>query len=132
MPLASLLDFWKRDPDTAPNLVAWRTLPPRPAQTHPFPEDLPAPIKQTLIAAGITSSILISSKPGLMPRAGKNIILSTRYRQRKDTFLQFASIFFPLPAAQCPRALSFPYKSPRTGPTLQPSIPQLKPDTRDL
>ena len=53
MPLASLLDFWKRDPETAPNLVAWQTLPPRPAQTHPFPEDLPVPVKQTLIAAGL-------------------------------------------------------------------------------
>ena len=53
MSLTSLLDFWKRDPETAPNLVAWKTLPPRPAQTHPFPDDLPASIKQTLIAAGI-------------------------------------------------------------------------------
>jgi len=53
MPLASLLDFWKRDPETAPNLVAWQTLPARQAQTHPFPEDLPAPIQRTLIAAGI-------------------------------------------------------------------------------
>ena len=55
MPINSLLDFWKRDPETAPNLFAWRTLPPRPAQAHPFPTDLPAPVSQTLIAAGIHS-----------------------------------------------------------------------------
>ena len=44
MPLDSLLDFWKRDLETAPNLVAWQMLPPRPAQTRPIPDDVPAPV----------------------------------------------------------------------------------------
>jgi DEAD/DEAH box helicase domain-containing protein len=77
MPLASVLDFWKRDPDTAPNLVAWRTLPPRPAQTHPFPEDLPAPIKQTLITAGIHILYSHQLEAWTHSRAGENIILAT-------------------------------------------------------
>ena len=77
MPLPSLLDFWKRDAETAPNLVAWRTLPPRPAQTGPFPEDLPAPVKQTLIAAGIHSLYSHQLEAWLHSRAGENIILST-------------------------------------------------------
>jgi DEAD/DEAH box helicase domain-containing protein len=77
MPLASLLDFWNRDADTAPNLVAWRTLPPRPAQTHPFPEDLPAPLKQTLIASGIHSLYSHQLEAWTHARAGENISLST-------------------------------------------------------
>jgi DEAD/DEAH box helicase domain-containing protein len=77
MPLASLLDYWKRDADTAPNLVAWRTLPPRPAQTHPFPDDLPAPVKQTLIAAGIHSLYSHQLEAWTRTRAGENLILST-------------------------------------------------------
>ncbi|HET9909819.1 MAG TPA: DEAD/DEAH box helicase [Anaerolineales bacterium] len=77
MPLASLLDFWKYDADTAPNLVAWRTLPPRPAQTAPFPDDLPAPIKQTLIASGIHSLYSHQLEAWTHTRAGENIILST-------------------------------------------------------
>ncbi len=77
MPLASLLDFWKRDPDTAPNLVAWQTLPPRPAQTHPFPTDLPAPVSQTLVAAGIHSLYSHQLEAWTHARAGENIILST-------------------------------------------------------
>jgi DEAD/DEAH box helicase domain-containing protein len=77
MPIASLLDFWKRDPDTAPNLVAWQTLPPRPAQTHPFPTDLPAPLSQTLIAAGIHSLYSHQLEAWTRSRAGENIILST-------------------------------------------------------
>jgi DEAD/DEAH box helicase domain-containing protein len=77
MPIASLLDFWKRDPDTAPNLVAWQTLPPRPAQTHPFPTDLPASVQQTLIAAGIHSLYSHQLEAWTHSRNGENIILST-------------------------------------------------------
>lgn len=77
MPLASLLDFWKRDPDTAPNLTAWRTLPPRSAQTRPFPDDLPAPVSQTLIASGIHSLYSHQLEAWTHTRAGENVILST-------------------------------------------------------
>ncbi|HXQ37131.1 MAG TPA: DEAD/DEAH box helicase, partial [Anaerolineales bacterium] len=77
MSLASLLDLWKRDPDTAPNLIAWRTLPPRPAQTYPFPDDLPAPVEQTLIASGIHSLYSHQLDAWTHARAGRNIILST-------------------------------------------------------
>lgn len=77
MPLASLLEFWKHDPDTGPNLVAWRTLPPRLAQTAPFPDDLPVPIKQTLIASGIHSLYSHQLEAWTQARSGENIILST-------------------------------------------------------
>jgi DEAD/DEAH box helicase domain-containing protein len=77
MPLVSLLEFWKRDPETAPNLVAWQTLPPRPAQTHPFPEDLPAPVQQTLLAAGIHTLYSHQLEAWTHASAGDNVILST-------------------------------------------------------
>ena len=77
MPLASLLDFWKRDQDTAPNLVTWRTLPARASQTYPFPADLPATVKQTLIAAGIHSLYSHQLEAWTHSQAGENIILAT-------------------------------------------------------
>jgi DEAD/DEAH box helicase domain-containing protein len=77
MPLVSLLDYWKHDPETAPNLVAWRTLPPRPAQTHPIPEDVPAPVKQTLIASGIHTLYSHQLEAWTYARAHENIILAT-------------------------------------------------------
>ena len=77
MPLASLLDYWKRDPETAPNLVAWRTLPARPAQTFPLPNDMPDPIRQTLIASGIHTLYSHQLEAWTHARAGENIILST-------------------------------------------------------
>ena len=77
MPLASLLDFWKREQDTAPNIVTWRTMPARPSQTYPFPADLPATVKQTLIAAGIHSLYSHQLEAWSHSRAGENIILAT-------------------------------------------------------
>src|SRR6266498_1081224 len=77
MPLTSLLDFWKRDAETAPNLVAWRTLPLRPAQTYPFPDDLPASVKKTLVAAGIHSLYSHQLEAWTHSGAAENIILST-------------------------------------------------------
>jgi DEAD/DEAH box helicase domain-containing protein len=77
MSLVSLLEFWKRDPETAPNLVTWRTLPARPAQIYPFPDDLPAPIKQTLIAAGIHTLYSHQREAWMHARLGEDIILST-------------------------------------------------------
>src|SRR6185503_18184881 len=77
MTLASLLDFWKRDRDTAPNLVTWRTVPARPAQTHPFPNDLPSSVKQTLIASGIHSLYSHQLEAWTHSQAGENIVLAT-------------------------------------------------------
>lgn len=77
MSINSLLDFWKRDPYTAPNLFAWRTLPPRSAQTHPFPTDLPAPLSQALIATGIHSLYSHQLEAWTATRDRQNITLST-------------------------------------------------------
>lgn len=96
MPLVSLLDFWRRDPDTAPNLVAWQTLPARPAQTHPFPDDLPAPVKQTLIASGIHTLYSHQLEAWAHARAGENVILSTGTASGKTLAYNlpvFASLF---------------------------------------
>ena len=77
MSIHSLLDFWKRDPETAPNLFAWRTVPPRPAQTHPFPTDLPAPLSQALIASGIHSLYSHQLEAWTAARQNQNLLLST-------------------------------------------------------
>ncbi len=77
MTLDSLLDFWKRDADTAPNLLAWRTTPPRSAHTHPFPDGLPAPLSRALIASGIHSLYSHQLEAWTTSRAHQNFILST-------------------------------------------------------
>jgi len=77
MSIHSLLDFWKSDPDTAPNLFAWRTVPARLAQTHPFPTDLPAPLSQALIASGIHSLYSHQLDAWTAAQNNQNLLLST-------------------------------------------------------
>ena len=75
--LQSLLDFWKQDDETAPNIFAWRTTPPRAAQTHPFPDDLPVALREALTTRQI--SLLYSHQIAAWThaRAGRNLILAT-------------------------------------------------------
>ncbi len=72
-----LLDFWKRDADTGPNISAWKTTPARPAQTHPFPTDLPAPLREALSTRGIHQLYSHQLSAWEHVRAGRNIILAT-------------------------------------------------------
>jgi DEAD/DEAH box helicase domain-containing protein len=73
MSLFSLLDEWKRDA----HLTTWRILPPRPATALPFPTDLPAPVKQALISAGVTALYSHQVEAWRAARAGENIVLAT-------------------------------------------------------
>lgn len=75
--LAALFDFWKEDPDTAPNFFAWRTTPARAAQTHPFPTDLPDALRETLSTRNIHSLYSHQLSAWTQIRAKKNIILAT-------------------------------------------------------
>ncbi len=75
--LQLLLDHWKQDENTAPNFSAWRTTAPRAAQTHPFPTDLPAPLRETLSTRNIHQLYSHQLLAWTSSRAGKNIILAT-------------------------------------------------------
>jgi DEAD/DEAH box helicase domain-containing protein len=75
--IQSLLDNWKRDADTAPNFSAWKVIPPRPAQTHPFPDDLPVPLRAALSSYGIDQLYSHQIEAWTHARAGKNIVLAT-------------------------------------------------------
>ena len=111
MSISALLDFWQRDPDTAPNIFAWRTLPPRPAQTHPFPDGLPASLSQALIASGIHSLYSHQLEAWTRTRARENIILSTGTASGK-TLAYHLPVFAELIANPNSRALYlFPTKA---------------------
>ncbi|MCX6057052.1 MAG: DEAD/DEAH box helicase [Chloroflexi bacterium] len=75
--LQTLLDFWKQDEITAPNFSAWNTTPPRDAQTHPFPSDLPALLREALSTRSIDRLYSHQLSAWINSRAKKNIILAT-------------------------------------------------------
>ncbi|MEW6084780.1 MAG: DEAD/DEAH box helicase [Chloroflexota bacterium] len=111
MSIVELLDFWKRDPDTAPNIFAWQTLPPRPAHTHPFPQGLPAPLSQALIASGIHSLYSHQLEAWMATQQDQNIILSTGTASGK-TLAYNLPVFAELIADPSARALYlFPTKA---------------------
>jgi len=76
MSLASLLEHWRTDPQTAPNFAAWRSLPARPAYLLPLPP-LPAPLPAALAERGIT--FLYSHQVTALEAArhGENMVLAT-------------------------------------------------------
>ncbi len=75
--LSSLLDFWKQDEETAPNLVAWQATPPRAAQTHPFPNDMPESLRDALFSRNISLLYSHQLTAWTHARAGLNLILAT-------------------------------------------------------
>jgi len=77
MSLDALLSQWKYDTLIAKNIVTWRTTPPRPAQTHPFPDDLPVPLREALIVLGISTLYSHQFQAWTHVREGKNIALAT-------------------------------------------------------
>ena len=75
--LSALLEFWKRDEETAPNLFAWQTVPPRAANTHPFPDDVPASLRAALSSRNIPQLYSHQLTAWAHARAHRNVILST-------------------------------------------------------
>ncbi len=77
MSLDSLIRLWHTDLDTAPNFSIWRTIPPRPAQTRLFPDDLPDSLRKALSQRGIDSLYSHQLEAWIAIRAGRNIVLAT-------------------------------------------------------
>lgn len=75
--IQTLLDFWKGDEQTAPNFPAWKTTPPRQAQTLPIPDLIPAPLREALSSLGINSLYYHQHSAWTHVHENKNIILST-------------------------------------------------------
>jgi DEAD/DEAH box helicase domain-containing protein len=77
MSLDSLLQHWQTDPDTSPNFVVWRTIPARPAQVQPLPQDLNLRLRTALTRAGIDSVYSHQSAAWESCCLGRNVVLAT-------------------------------------------------------
>lgn len=75
--LDRLLAHWRSDPDTAPNLPVWRTLPSRPANLRPFPPDLPPALVQVLTGQGFSRLYSHQASAWTHARLGENLVLAT-------------------------------------------------------
>jgi len=77
MSLNSLLSHWRTDPDTAPNISTWRSLPARPAVLADFPADLPRELVAGLHERGLSSLYSHQAEAWAHARAGENVVLAT-------------------------------------------------------
>ncbi|MBN1306157.1 MAG: DEAD/DEAH box helicase [Anaerolineales bacterium] len=77
MSLNSLLAYWKTDPETVPNLAVWKTTPPRPAETKPFPTDLPDSLDRLLQQQGIPALYRHQAEAWELSRSGCHVVIAT-------------------------------------------------------
>src|SRR5512138_1733102 len=77
MSLTSLVQLWRSHPDTAPNFPIWRTVPARPAQLRPLPDDMPGELRQALASQGLRQLYSHQLEAWQHARAGRNLVLAT-------------------------------------------------------
>jgi len=77
MSLPVLLNAWRTDPHIASNIAAWRTLPPRPAQLAPFPQDLHPALVDALRARGIGALYTHQATAWQRAQAGQHPVVVT-------------------------------------------------------
>ena len=75
--LGSLLSAWQADPAIRSNIAAWRTLPARPAQLAPFPNDLHPIVVESLRARGIAALFTHQATAWEHARAGEHLVVVT-------------------------------------------------------
>jgi len=77
MSLSTLLSAWRADPNIASNIAAWRTLPTRPAQFAPFPDDLHPALVDALRARGIGALYTHQATAWQRAQAGQHPVVVT-------------------------------------------------------
>ncbi len=75
--LADLLSAWRSDPIVRSNIVEWRTLPARPAQFVPFPDELHPALAEWLATRGIAALYSHQATAWLRVQAGKHVVVVT-------------------------------------------------------
>ena len=111
MTLQSLLDAWRADPDTSPNISTWRSLPGRPAHLQNLPADLPAGLSQALIRRGITQLYSHQSAAWQKAQTGENVVVATGTASGKTLAFQLPVLAAILENPQARALLLYPTKA---------------------
>ena len=111
MPLTSLLDAWRVDPDTGPNISTWRTLPGRPARLHTLPADLPPALAAALTRHGISRLFSHQSQSWGHTRNGQHVVVATGTASGKSLAFQLPVLSALLENPQARALLLYPTKA---------------------
>lgn len=77
MSLNQLLSHWRAEPTIGGNVSAWETLPAKPAQTEPYPDDLHPTLKSSLVARGYKSLYSHQAAAWEHAQKGENVVVVT-------------------------------------------------------
>ena len=77
MSIPKLLSAWRSDPTIANNVAEWRTIPARPAQTVPLPDDLHPVLVDALFAHNIHHLYTHQATTWSLIKEGKNVAVIT-------------------------------------------------------
>ncbi len=77
MSLEKLINRWRRDQLTAPNMPVWRQTPARAAEMRSFPADMPEKLVNALHSSGVQALYSHQTEAWEHARAGENLVLST-------------------------------------------------------
>lgn len=111
MTLQSLLDAWRADPDTNPNISTWRSLPRRPAQLQDLPADLPGELSRALIRRGISQLYSHQVAAWQKTRLGENVVVATGTASGKTLAFQLPVLAALLEDPQAHAFLLYPTKA---------------------
>ena len=111
MTLQTLLDAWRADPDTGPNISTWRSLPRRPAHLQELPADLPISLSQALNRRGITHLYSHQSAAWQKTQTGENIVVATGTASGKTLAFQLPVLAAMLENPQARALLLYPTKA---------------------
>jgi DEAD/DEAH box helicase domain-containing protein len=106
-----LLDAWRADPDTGPNISTWRTLPGRPARLEALPDDLPAALAGALTRRGISQLFSHQAQAWEHTRQGGNIVVATGTASGKTLAFQLPVLSTLLENPQARALLLYPTKA---------------------
>lgn len=111
MTLASLLEAWRSDPDTGPNISTWRSMPEQPARLADLPGDLPASLAAALKRCGIERLFSHQSQTWQNAREGKHVVVATGTASGKTLAFQLPVLSALLENPQARALLLYPTKA---------------------
>lgn len=111
MTLESLLDAWRADPDTGPNISTWRSLPRRPAQLQDLPVDLSPALSRALTRRGISQLFSHQAAAWQRAQAGENVVVATGTASGKTLAFQLPVLSAMLENPQARALLLYPTKA---------------------
>ncbi|HEY3311856.1 MAG TPA: DEAD/DEAH box helicase [Anaerolineales bacterium] len=111
MALDSLIQHWKDDPKTGPNISTWRVQPARLAVLVDFPADVPPELISALKARGIGSLYSHQAAAWEYARQGKNVVLATGTASGKTLAYNLPVMAASLPDRDTRALYLFPTKA---------------------